>query len=113
MNKLFKKNISISSHFFNKNKSHKSNIINSSIVINSRKMKDTYINRDSDKYFEFRYIDRFLNRFQSVLSSRIQIDIFIKHILHNNNSYKTKHGIGNKKYVFKKMIDSRAILYFH
>ena len=52
MNKLFKKNISILNHFFNKNKNHKSNIINLLIIINNKKMKDTYINRDSDKYFE-------------------------------------------------------------
>ena len=71
MNKLSKKNISISNHFFNKNKSHRSNIINFSIIINNKKMKDTHINRDSDKDFKFQYIDRNLNRFQNILSNRI------------------------------------------
>ena len=113
MNKLFKKDISILNHFFNKNKSYKSNIINLSIIINNRKMKNTHINNDSDKYFELRYIDKFSNKFQNVLSNRIQIDIFIKHILYNSSLYKIKHDIRNKKYVFRKMSDSRAILYLH
>ena len=81
--------------------------------MNNKKMKNAHINRDSDKDFELRYIDKFSNRFQSVLSSRIQIDIFIKHILYNNSLYKIKHDIRSKKYVFRKIINSRAILYFH
>ena len=56
-------------------------------------MKDIYINRNSDKNFEFRYIDKNLNRFQNILSNRIQIRIIIKHILHSNNSYKIKNEI--------------------
>ena len=56
-------------------------------------MKNIYINRDNNKNFEFRYIDKNLDKFQSILNSRIQIDIVIKHISHNNNSYKIKNEI--------------------
>ena len=93
MNKLFKKNISISNHFFNKNKSYRSNIINPSIIINNKKMKNTYINRDSDKDLKLRYNNESSNKFKSILSNRIQIRIIIKHISHNNNSYKIKNRI--------------------
>ena len=76
-------------------------------------MKDAYINRNSDEDFELRYIDRLSDRFQSILNNYIQIDIFIKHISHNNNSYQIKNKIWNKKHVFKKIINSRAILYLY
>ena len=93
MNELFKKDISVSNHFFNKNKSHRSNIINSSIIINNKKMKNIHINRDNDKDLKFRHNNESLNRFKSILSSRIQIRIVIKHIPHSNNSYKIKNRI--------------------
>ena len=81
--------------------------------MNNKKMKNVYINRDNDEDLKLRYIDKFLNRFQSVLNNRIQIDIFIKHISHNNSLYKIKHDIESKKYVFRKIIDNRAILYLY
>ena len=55
--------------------------------MNSRKIKNTHINRNSDKDFEFRYIDKSLNKFQKILNNRIQINILIKYILYNNNLY--------------------------
>ena len=54
-------------------------------------MKNAYINRNSDRDFKFRYINKNLNRFQSILNNDIQIDIFIKHISHNNNLYKIEY----------------------
>ena len=63
MNKLFEKNISISNYFFNKNKNYENNIINFLIIINNKKMKFFYINRNNDKDFKLRYIDKFLNKF--------------------------------------------------
>ena len=34
-------------------------------------MKDFYIIYNSDKYFKFRYINKNINKFQSILNSRI------------------------------------------
>lgn len=56
-------------------------------------MKDFYINYNSDKYFKFRYIDKNLNIFLSVLNSDMQVDINIKYILYRNNVYKIKNRI--------------------
>ena len=63
MNMFLKNNVTISNHQFNENRSHRNNIINFSIIINNRKMKNAYINRNNNKDFKLRYIDRFLNRF--------------------------------------------------
>ena len=89
----FKKKKSISNHFFNKNESHRNNIINFSIIINSRKMKNAHINYDNDKDFELRHNNENLNRFQIILCSGIQVDTDIKYISHRNDLYKIKNRI--------------------
>ena len=61
--------------------------------MNNKKMKNIYINCDNEKDFEFRYIDKSLNKFQNILNNRIQINIDIKYISHNNNLYKIKNEI--------------------
>ena len=56
-------------------------------------MKNIYINRDSDKDFKLRHNNENLNKFKSILNSRIQIYIVIKYILYNNSLYKIKNRI--------------------
>ena len=60
---LSEKNIAISSYSLSNNRSYRSNIISSLVVINSRKVKDSYIDCNSYKDFQLRNSDRISDRF--------------------------------------------------
>ena len=97
MNILAEKNIAISSHFLHHNWSHRDNSINSSIVINRRKVKDTYIDYNCDKDLKFWDRCEVPIRIARNLIFCIQICIIAKHFSDSSSSYKIKDDTWSKK----------------